>query len=191
MKLMKLSTLVLLCAVAFGATACSSDRANVAKVEQEIKKEDGSTVVISVSSNGTRAEAREFPTGDVARVSRITTPNGQRRAIAEFRDSSSIEIKDGNEVDRVIEASADVVKSAAIKARDAAKTAGSEVADKTEDATDKAAEVGKDVGKEAKSVSEAVGDAASDTAEAAKKGAKKTGKGMKKVGEKIKDSIKP
>ena len=188
---MKLSTPVLIFAIAFGAIGCSSDKGNVAKVEKEFQKEDGSNVVVSVSSNGTRAEAREFPSGEVVRVTRITTPNGERKAIAEFRDSSSVLIKDGNEVDRVIEASGDVVKAAAIKARDAAKSAGSEVANKSEDAADKATEAGKDVGEGVKNASEAVGDAASDAAEAAKKGAKKTGKGIKKVGEKVKDSIKP
>ena len=191
MKPIKLSTPVLIFAIVFGAIGCSSERANVAKVEKEFEKEDGSTVLISVSSNGTRSEARQFPSGEVARVTRITTPDGERRAIAEFRDSTSIEIRDGNEVDRVIEASADLVKSAAIKARDAAKSAGSEVANRSEDAADKAADVGKDAGKEVKSGAEAVGDAASDAAEAAKKGAKKTGKGIRKVGEKVKESIKP
>jgi len=191
MKPIKLSTPVLIFAIVFGAIGCSSDRVNVAKVEKEFEKEDGSTVVVSVSPNGTRSEARQFPSGDVTRVTRITTPDGERRALAEFRDSTSIEIRDGNEVDRVIEASADLVKSAAIKARDAAKSAGSEVANRSEDAADKAADVGKDVGKEVKSGAEAVGDAASDAAETAKKGAKKTGKGIKKVGEKVKESIKP
>ena len=191
MKPIKLSTPVLIFAIVFGAIGCSSERANVAKVEKEFEKEDGSTVLISVSSNGTRSEARQFPSGEVARVTRITTPDGERRAIAEFRDSTSIEIRDGNEVDRVIEASADLVKSAAIKARDATKSAGSAVTNKSEDAADKAADVGKDAGKEVKSGAEAVGDAASDAAEAAKKGAKKTGKGIRKVGEKVKESIKP
>ena len=192
MKLMKWSVLFLTCAIVFGAMGCSSDpRANLPKTEKEIEKEDGSTVVVSASSNGTRTEARTFPAGDVARVTRITTPNGHRRAIVEFRDTTTIEIKDGNEVDRVIEAPADAVKSAAVKARDAVKSAGAEVADKTEDAADKATDAGKDAGGEAKRAAEEVGDAASDAGSAVKKGVKKTGKGIKKVGQKIKDSATP
>jgi hypothetical protein len=192
MKLMKLSILSLTCAIIAGAMGCSSDpRANLPKVERQEEKDDGSTVVVSASSNGTRTEARTFPSGDVARVTRITTPNGHRRAIAEFRDTTTVEIKDGNEVDRVIEATADAVKSAAVKARDGVNSAGAEAADKTEDAADKAADVGKDVGSKAKRGAEEAGDAASDAASAAKKGVKKTGKGIKKVGQKIKDSVTP
>ncbi|HVG19950.1 MAG TPA: hypothetical protein VNI02_12945 [Blastocatellia bacterium] len=160
-----------------------------------MEKEDGSTVAVSTSSNGTKAEARTFPSGDVARVTRITSPNGRRRALVEFRDARSAEIKDENEIDRVIEASADTVRAAAIRAWDARQAAGSEVRDQTEGAANKAAEAGKDAGKAVggavKRGAEEAGDAASDAAGAAKKGGKKTGKGIKKVGEKIKDSITP
>jgi hypothetical protein len=195
---MKLSLLFLICAMAFGAMGCSANKganANIAKLEKEVEKEDGSVVSVSVSSNGTKAEARAFPSGDIARVTRITSSNGHRRALAEFRDSRSVEIKDENEVDRVIEASAETVRAAAIKAWDAKNSAGSEVANKTADAADKAADAGKAAGKAvggaAKHGAEEAGDAASDAAEAAKKGVKKTGKGIKKVGEKVKDSITP
>src|SRR5215216_445270 len=192
MNALKRSVLFFTCAIVFAAMGCSSDpHANLPKTEKEIVKEDGSTVVVSASPNGTRTEARSFPSGDVARVTRITTPNKHRRAIVEFRDTSTVEIKDGNEVDRVIEAPADAVQSAAVKARDAMKSAGAEVAGKTEDAADKAADVGKDVGSEAKRGAEEVGDAASDATSAAKKGVKKAGKGIKKAGQKIKDSVTP
>jgi hypothetical protein len=195
-KRLKLLLLLLVCVVSFGATGCSSDsRDNVAVSEKAVEKEDGSTVVVSHASNGTKTEARTFPSGDVARVTRITAPNGQRRAIVEFRDTRSAEIKDENDIGNIIEASADTVKSAATKALDATKSAGSVVGDKAEDAAGKAADVGKDVGKDigkgAKRGAEEVGDAASDATSAAKKGAKKTAKGIKKVGEKIKDSVTP
>jgi hypothetical protein len=196
---MKLSLLFLICVITLGAGGCSSNsdvaNANIQRSEKEVEKEDGSIVSVSTAPNGTKTEARAFPSGDVSRVTRITPPNGQRRALVEFRDSRVIEIRDENEVDRVIEASADTVKAASVKAWDATKSAGSAVADKTEDAGDKAADTGKDlgkaVGKGAKRGAEEVGDAASDTAEAAKKGARKAGKGIKKVGEKIKDSVTP
>lgn len=200
LKLMKLTLLFLICVLTFGAAGCSSNssdsvNASLPKSEKDVEKEDGSTVSVSTAPNGTKTEARTFPSGDVARVTRITSPNGRRRALVEFRDTRVIEMRDGNEVDRVIEASADTVRAAAVNALEATKSAGSEVADKTEDVADKAADTGKDageaVGDGAKRGAEEVGDAASDAAGAAKKGARKAGKGIKKVGEKVKDSVTP
>ncbi|HEX8184127.1 MAG TPA: hypothetical protein VF747_05230 [Blastocatellia bacterium] len=194
---MTLTIVLLIWAIAVVATGCSSNNPNLVRSDKEVQKEDGSTVVVSTSSNGTRTEARTFPSGDVARVTRINPPNGRTRAIVEFRDTRSVEIKDEDEIDHIMDASADTIKTVAMKlweamkSWEAANSAGSEAADKTEDAADKAAGVGKEVGKGAKRGAEAVGDAASDTAAAAKAGVKKTGKGIKKVGEKIKDSVTP
>ncbi|HEX8090167.1 MAG TPA: hypothetical protein VF762_15005, partial [Blastocatellia bacterium] len=166
--------------------------ANVARSEKEVEKEDGSVVVVSTSPNGIRTEARSFPSGDVARVTRITATNGRRRALVEFRDARSAEMKDENEIDRVIEAPADTVRAAAIKAWEAKQAAGLE---KTEGAANRAAEPGKDAGQAggdgAKRGAQEAGDTAPDVVEAAKKRARKTGKGMKKVGEKIKNSVTP
>ena len=195
-----MSLFFLMCALVLGAIGCSSGppqgvNGNVARAEKEEVKDDGSTVIVSSAANGVRAEARIFPSGDIERVTRITSANGHRRALVEFRDGRSAEIRDENEVDRVIEAPLDVVTAAAMKAWEAKNAAGSAAADKTEDAADKAADAAKDAGQAAESGvkrgAEEVKNAASDAAEAAKKGAKKTGKGIKKVGEKIKDSVTP
>ncbi|MFP5262264.1 MAG: hypothetical protein ACLGJB_10205 [Blastocatellia bacterium] len=166
-----------------GAVGCSCGsrggaNANVARSEKEVEKEDGSVVVVSTSPNGTRTEARTFPSGDVSRVTRITATNGRRRALVEFRDGRSAEVKDENEIDRVIEASADTVRAAAAKAWEARQAAaGSEASEKAGGAANRGAEE--------------AGNAASDVVEAAKKGVRKTGKGVKRVGEKIRNSVTP
>lgn len=189
-RLMKPSLFFLVCALMLGAMGCScgvrgGGNANIARSEKEVEKEDGSVVVVSTSPNGIRTEARTFPSGDVSRVTRITATNGRRRGLVEFRDGRSAEIKDENEIDRVIEASANTVGAAAIKAWEARQAAGSEVSEKADGAANRAAEAGKDSG-------QTVGGAAKRGAEeAAKKGARKTGKGIKKVGEKIKNSVTP
>jgi hypothetical protein len=197
---MKLSLLFLICALMLGAIGCSSGppqgvNGNVARAEKEVVKEDGSIIAVSKSATGVKAEARIFPSGEIARVTRITSANGHRRALVEFRDARSAEIKDENEVDRVIEAPLDVVTAAAMKAWDAKNSAGPAAANKAEDAADKATDAVKDAdqaaGGGAKRGAEEVRNAASDAAEAAKKGAKKTGKGVKKAGEKMKDSVTP
>jgi hypothetical protein len=181
---MKPSLLFLICAITFGAIGCSNApegaNANFAKPEKEVQKEDGSVVAVSSSPNGIRAEARTFPAGDIARVTRITSPNGRRRALAEFRDGRSVEIRDENEVDRVIEASAETVRAATIKAWDAKNAAGPEAADKSADAANRAADAGKDAGK-----------AASDAANRGAEEVRNTGKVVKKAGEKLKDSVTP
>jgi hypothetical protein len=190
---MKPSFFFLVCALMLGAMGCSCGsrggaNTNVARSEKGVEKEDGSVVVVSMSPNGIRTEARTFPSGDVSRATRITATNGRRRALVEFRDGRSAEVKDENEIDRVIEASADTVRAAAAKAWEARQAAsGPEASEKAGGAANRAAEGGKDagqaVGGAAKRGAEEAGDAASDVVEAAKKGLRKTGKGVKRFGE--------
>jgi gas vesicle protein len=162
--------------VAFGCSN-SSQNSETIKPAQEVQKEDGSTVAITNAPNGTKAEARTFSTGEVSRATRITTPDGKRRALVEFRDGRSTELNEPNDIDRLMDASADSIKDAATKTWEATKAVGEKIGDKTADT--------------AKGVGEATKDVASDAAEATGKGIKKAGKAVKKAGEKIKDKVTP
>lgn len=162
--------------VAFGCSTNNKD-SNVIKSSQEVVKEDGSTVVISNAPNGTKSEARTFPSGEVARATRITNPDGKRRGLVEFRDGRSTELDEQNDIDHLMDASAENIKDAATKTWEATKAIGEKIGDKTAET--------------AKGVGEATKDAAADAAEATGKGIKKAGKAVKKAGEKIKDKVTP
>jgi gas vesicle protein len=162
--------------VAFG---CSTSNKNPSPLtpSQAVEKEDGSMVVVTTSQNGTKSEARTFPSGEVSRATRITSPDGKRRALVEFRDGRSIELDEPYDIDHLMEASAESIKDAATKSWEAIKAIGEKVGDKTAE--------------KAKGVGEATKDAAADAVEATGKGIKKAGNAVKNAGEKIKDKVKP
>jgi len=184
---MKRRLLFLIFALAIVSFGCSSDSkdSGTIKPATEVEKEDGSIVAVGTGQNGIKSESRTFPTGDVSRATRITYPDGKRRAVVEFREGGrSIELKEQSDIDTLMEASVDNIKDAATKTWDATKTIGEKIGDKTADAA-------KEVGDKAKSGAEATKDAAADAAEATGKGLKKAGKAIKKAGEKIKDKVTP
>ncbi len=184
---MKRRFLFLIFALAIVTFGCSTDSRDSGTVKPavEVEKEDGSLVAVSTGQNGIKSESRTFPAGDVSRATRITYPDGKRRALVEFREGGrSIELKEQNDVDSLMEASADSIKSAATKTWEATKTVGEKISDKT-------ANTAKEVGDKAKSGAEATKDAAAGAAEATGKGIKKAGKAVKKAGEKIKEKVNP
>lgn len=184
---MKRRLMFLIFALAVVSFGCSGDgkESSGLKPAAEVQKEDGSIVAVSTGQNGIKSESRTFPTGDVSRATRITYPDGNRRALVEFREGGrSVELKEQNDIDNLMEASADSIKDAATKTWDATKAIGEKIGDKTADAA-------KEVSDKAKSGAEATKDAAADAADATGKGLKKAGKVIKKTGEKIKDKVKP
>jgi hypothetical protein len=166
MILSKASTLVLMGALTLGAAGCANndyDNANTAATPsaREVEKEDGSMVSTTKATDGTVTEVRTFETGEVARVTRRTPPEGEPTATVEFRDGRNVELEDESDIENAMEASGDAIAKAAAKAWDATKDIGKEVGDKAEDVADKAVDVGKDIGS-------------------------KVGEGVKKAGKKIK-----
>src|ERR1700754_197420 len=143
---------------------------------------DGSTVTISTAPNGLKSEVRTFESGEIARVTRMTYPNGTNRAVVEYRDGRAVELKDENDIGSLMDTSADHIRSAADNAAAATKGFGEAVADKTKEVGDKAIDKTKEGLEKAK-------DAAGSAAEAAGKGIKKAGKEIKKAGEKVKDQV--
>lgn len=184
MKRRLLFLMFALAIVSFGCSSNGTDSGSL-KPATEVVKADGSTVAVSTGQNGIKSESRTFPTGEVSRATRITYPDGKRKALVEFREGGrSVELKEQSEIDSLMEASADSIKDAATKTWDATKAVGEKIGDKTADAA-------KEVGDKAKSGAEATKDAAADAAEATGKGLKKAGKAVKKAGEKIKDKVTP
>ena len=173
------AALIFILAFAFASFACSGDekQAGAIRPDQEIAKEDGSTVVVTRSPEGFKSEARTFPSGEVSRATRITKPDGNKRALVEFRDGRAVELKEESDIDHLMDASADSIKNAATQTWEATKAAGEKV--------------GEEIGDKTKQAAEATKDAAVDAAEAAGKAVKKAGKAVKNAGEKIKDKVTP
>ncbi|MCI0489901.1 MAG: hypothetical protein L0229_25190 [Blastocatellia bacterium] len=206
MKPIKLTTLILVSAFVFAVIGCATDDAPPAQPAGEagqgdksaqpvpptgeIKLEDGSTIALSELPDGTKTEARTFETGEVARVTRTTSPDGKRSAKVEFRDEREVEMEDESFVEQAMDATGDAIAVAANKTWNASKTAGREVGDKSEDVAGAVVDTSKTVaGKTAdagKATGKAVGKGAKTTGKAVGKGAKAVGKGAKKLGEKIK-----
>jgi hypothetical protein len=204
MKLIKLTTMVLLLAVSIWAVGCaensqqpagSTSTTTATQNAQQVEKDDGSMVATTTATDGTKTEVRTFKTGEVARVTRTTKPGTKRTASVELRDGRKADLEDDNDVERVIDASADWIVGAADKTWSATKTVGKEVADKTEDVADKTVDTSKDVGKKVVKGTKAgvreAGDKAEDVGDAVGKTAKKVGKGAKSVGKKVKDKVTP
>ncbi len=178
MKPVRLAIVILISVLIFSVIGCATDEDHLNKPyagtdAKEVEKEDGSTVAVTQSPDGTKTEVRTFKTGEVARVTRTTRPNGEQTARVEFRDDRNVDIEDKSTVEDIMDATANTIADAANKTWDTTKHVGEEVGDKSEDVADKTVDTSKDVGK-------AIG-------KGAKKGAEKVGKGVKKIGEKIKD----
>ena len=200
MKLFKLLTVSFLLAFSFGAIGCAENSqqrvdstTSATPTAQEVEKEDGSVVKTTTTADGTKTEVRTFKSGEVVRVTRTTKPGARRTATVEMRDGRKAELEDDNEVERVIDASADWIASAASKTWDTTKTVGKEVGDKAEDVAGKTVDTSKDVGKKVvqgtKTGVKEAGDKAEDVGDAAGKTAKKIGKGAKSLGKKVKDKV--
>ena len=156
---MKRRLMFLIFALAVVSFGCSGDgkESSGLKPAAEVQKEDGSIVAVSTGQNGIKSESRTFPTGDVSRATRISYPDGRRRGLVEFREGGrSVELKEQNDVENLMEASADSIKNAATKTWDATKAIGEKIGDKTADAA-------KEVSDKAKIGAEATKDAARRT----------------------------
>jgi gas vesicle protein len=187
---MKHAAFILIFALAFASFACSGEEKYPGTVttEKEVAKEDGSTVVVSKNQEGFKSETRTFPSGDISRATRITKPDGKRRALVEFRDGRTVELKEESDIEHLLDNSADSIKDAATQTWEATKAVGEKVGEKTAETGKK---VGEEVSDKTKQGAEATKDAAVDAAEAAGKGIKKAGKAVKKAGEKVKDKVTP
>jgi len=141
--------------------------------QPKVTKSDGSVVEVVIAPDGTKTEVRTFKTGDIARITRTTGSDGLRAVVVEYRDGRKADLTDENDIEQAMDATADVMLTAADKAFSVTKEASEEVADKTEDVADKTVEVSKEVGEKTKDV--------------AKETAKGTVDVTKKVGEKTKD----
>lgn len=188
MMIMRFATSIFLFALCFGAFGCnsavttSSPDSTHTRPASAGQQADGSTVTISTASNGVKTEVRTFESGEIARATRLTYPDGKKRAVVEYRDGHAVELKDENDIGSLMETSADHIKSAADKTASATRGFGEAVADKAKEVGDKAVDKTKEGLEKAK-------DAAGDAAEAAGKGIKKAGKEIKKAGEKVKDQV--
>lgn len=172
---MKYTLLTVIFALALAAFGCADGNKDLraTKSDQSAVKQDGSTVVVSTEPGGIKSEVRTFPSGEVARVTRITRPDGSQKAVVEFRDGRTTELSEKSDIDSLMDASAESIKGAATVTWEATKAA-------SEKAIDKGKEIGKDVG-------EKVGQGV----EAAGKGIKKAGDAVKNAGQKVKDKINP
>ncbi|HEX5735026.1 MAG TPA: hypothetical protein VF131_19505 [Blastocatellia bacterium] len=198
MKLMKVSTIVLLLAVSLAAIGCAENSQSAGPPSttatqnaQEVEKDDGSIVATTTATDGTKTEVRTFKTGEVARVTRTTSPGRKRTATVELRDGRKADLEDDSEIEQVIDASADWIADTANDTWDTTKAVGKEVGDKTEDVADKTVDTSKKVVKGTKAGAKEVGDKAEDVGDAVGKTAKKVGKGAKNVGKKVKDKVTP
>ena len=199
MKLIKLSTIVLLLAVSLAAIGCAENSQPAASPStttatqnaQQVEKDDGSIVATTTAADGTKTEVRTFKTGEVARVTRTTSPGTKRTATVELRDGRKAELNDDSEIEQVIDASADWIADTANDIWDTTKAVGKEIGDKTEDVADKTVDTSKKVVKGTKEGAKEVGDKAEDVGDAVGKTAKKVGKGAKNVGKKVKDKVTP
>jgi hypothetical protein len=198
MKLIKLSTIVLLLAVSLAAIGCaensqpaSPSTTTATQNAQQVEKDDGSIVATTTAADGTKTEVRTFKTGEVARVTRTTSSGGKRNATVELRDGRKAELNDDSEIEQVIDASADWIADTANDTWDTTKAVGKEVGDKTEDVADKTVDTSKKVVKGTKEGAKEVGDKAEDVGDAVGKTVKKVGKGAKSVGKKVKDKVTP
>ncbi|HEX8090266.1 MAG TPA: hypothetical protein VF762_15515 [Blastocatellia bacterium] len=159
--------------------------------DQSMTKSDGSMVTTTIAPDGTKTEVRTFKTGDIARITRTTRSNGERTVMVEHRDGRTAKLEDQGDIEQAMDASADMIMTAAGKTWNGAKEVGGEVADKTEDVADKAVDTGKKAGKVAvkgvKVAADKTEDVASETGEAVKKGAEKTWDKTKDVGAEVAD----
>src|SRR5512138_4899 len=162
-------TLMALIISTFGcaeANKNSSPDLTRAQPAREGRQADGSMVTISTAPDGTKTETRTFESGEVAQVTRTTNPDGTQRAVVEYRDGRSVELKDDDDIGSLMETSADHIAAAADKALTASREFGEEVAGKAKEVGDKAADKTKEGLEKAR-------DAAGDAAEAAGKGIQK------------------
>ena len=193
----KLTTLMIISALSFAVIGCANSdspdqqgeagqgdkSAQAATSPGEIKKADGSIVATSQLQDGTKTEVRSFETGEVARVTRMTSPGGERTATVEFRDDRKVEMEDESFVEQAMDATGDAIAVAANKTWDATKVAGREVGDKSEDVAGAVADTSKKVAGKTADAGKTTGKAVGKGAKAA---GKAVGKGVKKAGEKLK-----
>jgi hypothetical protein len=189
-----LSTLCLAAVLAAGAMGgpAGAQQSNPSdKQSDQSVKSDGSVVIITTASDGTKTEVRTFKTGDIARITRTTRDNGERAVMVEYRDGRTAKLEDESDIEQAMDATADAIKRAADKTWNVTKEAAAEVADKAEDVGDKAAGVGekvvsktKDAGKE---VADKTEDVADKTVDTGKKAGKVAVKGVKVAADKTED----
>jgi hypothetical protein len=188
-----LSTFCLVAALAVGAMGLPTDQTQSQdQPSQSMKKSDGSIVSTTVAQDGTKTEVRTFETGDIARITRTTSSNGERMVMVEYRDGRTAQLEDKNDIEQAMDATADAIKMAADKTWNATKEAGKEVADKTEDVADKTVDVGKTAVDKTKEAGKEVADKTEDVADKTVDVGKKTGevavKGVKIAADKTKEA---
>ena len=188
-----LSTFCLVAVLAVGAMGLPTDQTQSQdQPSQSMKKSDGSIVSTTVAQDGTKTEVRTFETGDIARITRTTSSNGERMVMVEYRDGRTAKLEDENDIEQAMDATADAIKMAADKTWNATKEVGKEVADKTEDVADKAVEVGKTAVDKTKEAGKEVADKTEDVADKTVDVGKKTGevvvKGVKIAADKSKEA---
>jgi hypothetical protein len=183
-----LSTLCLTAVLAVGAMGSpigeQQSTATQNQSDQSLKKSDGSMVMTTTASDGTKTEVRTFETGDIARITRTTRSNGERTVMVEHRDGRMAKLEDESDIEQAMDATADAIMMAANKTWNATKEVGAEVADKTEDVADKTVDTGKKAGEV---VVKGVKIAADKTEDVGDKAVSKTKDAGKEIGDKTED----
>jgi hypothetical protein len=158
------SALFLSALLAVSAVAFQDHTAHQNDSNQTITKSDGSVVITTIAEDGTRTQVRTFKSGNIAKVTRTTNPDGSRMVVVEYRDGREADLKDKSDIEQAMDATADKIEIAANKALNATAKVGEEVADKTEDVVDKTADVTKQVASETKEIGEKTADKTKDVA---------------------------
>jgi hypothetical protein len=158
------SALFLSALLAVSVVAFQDHTAHQNDSNQTITKSDGSVVITTIAEDGTRTQVRTFKSGNIAKVTRTTNPDGSRMVVVEYRDGREADLKDKSDIEQAMDATADKIEIAANKALNATAKVGEEVADKTEDVVDKTADVTKQVASETKEIGEKTADKTKDVA---------------------------
>src|SRR2546421_6569728 len=95
--LMRPALLVLMCALAFGCATGGFENKNGPPPAASEAQADSSSITTSIAPDGTKVEVRTFANGDIARVTRLTRPDGTRRVIIESRESFRADLTDPDE----------------------------------------------------------------------------------------------
>ena len=122
-----------------------------------VENKDGSTMVVTNYSDGSRTEVRTFRNGPLTRVTRESSADGTRTARVTYRDDSAdVQVDDPSWVDKAMDATGDALATAAHKTKQGVKEGINETGDKAEDVGDAAKKGAREVGDKAEDVGDAV-----------------------------------
>jgi hypothetical protein len=80
-----------------------------------VAQADGSDITTTIAPNGTKAEVRSFPQGQLIQISRASWPDGRQAATVKFRDGRTVDLQDTAEIEQVMTASSDTIAAIALQ----------------------------------------------------------------------------